>query len=411
MSKLNVSNFELQLQKIKEFYFFLLFLFLISVSSAAKLNNTRCPIEPTELAVEKFSTTYNGDTIYFCCRECVDIFDASPELFLKPIEDIKTKQQSLADKSFTQNTFDFVWNFFFYLPGTSIVIIVGIILFILRKKFFKGEKIKVNFKHTVIVLLFFDICYSQHISSRNKKIEILENEIHSTTFIEYGTPLIPAISKQQASLKKTYYRGNDERNPGLYNGGNYRTAEFNIDLCNILNEPASSEKLINSKDLYLRVRIIKSPNTAEHFWQNYKMENIYATSNSEKFHWNKDQITDAVHLNKIDENQWEFKYPLEKFALGEEPQIIRGIVYLCEKRKSSKGMVIGGRFHYAFQFDLKLFSKKFDATSDLWMGPLYRKRSLRIWEIPENEWLSPDPIPINENNKKIKSPTLLGIDK
>jgi hypothetical protein len=45
------------------------------------------------------------------------------------------------------------------------------------------------------------------------------------------------------------------------------------------------------------------------------------------------------------------------------------------------------------------------------MGPLYRKRSLRIWEIPEKEWLSSDPIPINEKKNEIKNPTLLGIDK
>ena len=411
MTKLNVSNFGIQLQKIKGFYFLILFLFLISISSGAKLNNTRCLIEPTELSVEKFSATYDGDTIYFCCRECVDIFEASPELFLQPIEDIKTKQQSFDNKSLFQKTFDSIWNFFFYLPGTSIIIITTLILFILRKKIFVSDKIKRSLKNAVIGLLFFDICYSQHLSSRNKKIEILENEIHSTTFLEYGTPLIPAISRQKPSLKKTYFRGNDERNPALYNGGNYRTAEFTIDLCNNLNEPANYDELINSKDLYLRVRIMKSPNTAKHFWQKDKMGNIYATSNSEKFHWYKDQITDAVNLKNIDDNQWEFKYPLEEFILGEDDQIIRGIVYLCEKRKSSNNMVIGGRFHYAFQFDLKLFSKKFDSTSDLWMGPLYRKRSLRIWEIPEKEWLSSDPIPINEKKNEINNPTLLGIDK
>ena len=271
MTKLNVSNFGFQLHKIKGFYFLILFLFSISISSGAKLNNTRCPIEPTELSVEKFSATYDGDTIYFCCKECVDIFEASPKLFLQAIEDIKTKQQSFDNKPLSQKAFDSIWNFFFYLPGTSIIIIAGLILFILRKKIFVSSKINRGFKNAVIGLLFFDICYSQHLSSKNKKIEILENEIHSTTFLEYGTPLIPAISRQQPSLKKTYYRGNDERNPALYNGGNYRTAEFTIDLCNNLNEPANYDESINSKDLYLRVRIMKSPNTSKHFWEKDKM--------------------------------------------------------------------------------------------------------------------------------------------
>jgi hypothetical protein len=45
------------------------------------------------------------------------------------------------------------------------------------------------------------------------------------------------------------------------------------------------------------------------------------------------------------------------------------------------------------------------------MGPLYRKRSLRIWEIPESEWLSTDPIPINQMNDRNKDPILIGIDE
>ena len=141
MTKLNVLNFGFQLHKIKGFYFLILFLFSISISSGAKLNNTRCPIEPTELSVEKFSATYDGDTIYFCCKECVDIFEASPKLFLQAIKDIKTKQQSFDNKPLSQKAFDSIWNFFFYLPGTSIIIIAGLILFILRKRIFVSDKI------------------------------------------------------------------------------------------------------------------------------------------------------------------------------------------------------------------------------------------------------------------------------
>ena len=122
-------------------------------------------------------------------------------------------------------------------------------------------------------------------------------------------------------------------------------------------------------------------------------------------------MIDAVYLNKTEEDKWSFMYPLEKFSIGESSKVIKGIIYLCEKRVSTSNEVVGGRFHYAFQFDLKLFSNQFDKTSDLWMGPLYRKRSLRIWEIPEQEWLSNEQIPINTQKKKVKDPILIGIDK
>ena len=58
---------------------------------------------------------------------------------------------------------------------------------------------------------------------------------------------------------------------------------------------------------------------------------------------------------------------------------------------------------------LKINKGTLTPKSDLWMGPLYRKRSLRIWEIPEEEWLSHKPIPENQSKKIIKDTALLGI--
>ena len=142
------------------------------------------------------------------------------------------------------------------------------------------------------------------------------------------------------------------------------------------------------------------------------MDTIYVTANSEKFHWSKNRLSDATNLYKIDsKNEWQFKYPLQSFSIGNQNKLIKGIIYLCEKRYNQNNSLIGGRFHYAFQFDLKIISNEISNTSDLWMGPLYRKRSLRIWEIPESEWLSTDPIPINQMNDINKDPILIGIDE
>ena len=409
--KLNPTKLLSSFDRIKTLFFCILFSLLINDSSASKLSNIRCPIEPSELAVEKFSTTYKDELIFFCCQECVDIFENTPELFIKSIADVRPIDSSASRKSIAQKSKDFVWNFFFHLPGISIIIICGLFFFTLKIKSLKYNPVIRNWKTIVISLLLFDICYSNYKTSREEKLEHLEDEIHSTTFLEYGSPLIPAISKQPASLKKVYYRGNDERNPALFNGGNYRTAEFIIDLCNKSNEPINYDSLVDYKNVYLRVQILKSPNTSEHFWEHDKMQNIYATSSSKKFHWKKDKVIDAVYLNKTEEDKWSFMYPLEKFSIGESSKVIKGIIYLCEKRVSTSNEVVGGRFHYAFQFDLKLFSNQFDKTSDLWMGPLYRKRSLRIWEIPEQEWLSNEQIPINTQKKKVKDPILIGIDK
>ena len=71
---------------------------------------------------------------------------------------------------------------------------------------------------------------------------------------------------------------------------------------------------------------------------------------------------------------------------------------------------IGSRFHYAFQFELIIEDDKIAAGSDLWMGATYRNRALRIWEIPQHEWLGTEPIPVIEGENLTKDPKLLGIE-
>lgn len=391
-----------------------IYIILFSASNAlcSQLNNLRCPVEPTELATPKFNSEYNGDIIYFCCSECVSLFEESPEIYSKSIQEIKSNKNLETEKTFIQKIIDTTWNLFFQFPGSFLAILILFICLILKKFPFAKWVLKNSWKSILIIALMFDLFYTHLIHKESSKTNSLVEELHSTTFLEYGEPLIPSISKLPASIKKTYYRGNDERNPGLYNGGNYRTAEFTIDLCNSSNDTIGYDSVVNYNNLFLRVTISKTPNTSNHFWSKKKMSNIYVTANSEKFHWSKNRLSDATNLYKIDsKNEWQFKYPLKSFSVGNENKLIKGIIYLCEKRYNQNNSLIGGRFHYAFQFDLKIISNEISNTSDLWMGPLYRKRSLRIWEIPESEWLSTDPIPINQMNDINKDPILIGIDE
>ena len=394
------------------FIYFCIILFSASKALGSQLNNLRCPIEPTELATQKYKSEYNGDIIYFCCSECVSLFEESPEIYSKSIQEIKSNKISETEKTFIQKIIDTTWNLFFQFPGSFLAILI-LFIYLIFKKFPLTKWVpKKSWNPILIIALMFDLFYTHLIHKESSKTNSLIEEVHSTTFLEYGEPLIPSISKLPASIKKTYYRGNDERNPGLYNGGNYRTAQFTIDLCNSSNDTIGYDSLVDYKNLFLRVTISKTPNTSNHFWSKKKMDTIYVTANSEKFHWSKNRLHDATNLYKIDsKNEWQFKYPLQSFSVGNQNRLIKGIIYLCEKRYNQNNSLIGGRFHYAFQFDLKIISNEISNTSDLWMGPLYRKRSLRIWEIPESEWLSTDPIPINQMNDRNKDPILIGIDE
>ena len=386
---------------------------------ATVINNTRCPVEPTELAVSKYKSNYKGNTIYFCCNECVSIFNDNPKRYLNTIADFNNVKSGQDNKSALHKFFDDTWNTAFSYPGISVLFISCIGILLLRfvsSKFTNSlftTKCARKFSTTRSIQLLILCCLTAevlhaHLShSITAKDKELENKLHSTTFLEYGEPLIPSRSKGDPSLKSTFYRGNDERNPNLYNGGNYRTAEFYIDLCNNDGQSVNYDSQVSADNLFIRVTIKRSPNTAEYFWKKERMDGIYVTKNSGKFHWTKDKVTDSVQLIETEhENSWKFRYPLINFHTDNH---IMGIIYLCEKRKSDNGDLIGGRFHYAFQFNLEINDDTLDTMSDVWMGPLYRKRSLRIWEIPENEWLSPIPIPENQSKTPVRDSTLLGI--
>ncbi len=395
------------------------FLNAIAVLSAAVINNTKCPIEPTELAVSKYKSNYEGNTIYFCCKDCVSIFNSNPKPYLQTIAGFNTQHTSQNNKSTLQKTFDDTWNTAFSFPGISILLIscIGILLIRFASLKLPNSSLSSKCARTlstprsiqliIICCLAVEALHAHLAHKINAKDTELENQLHSTTFLEYGDPLIPSRPKGDPSLQSKYYRGNDERNPNLYNGGNYRTSEFYIDLCNNEGQSVNYDSQVSAENLFIRVAIKRSPNTAEYFWKKERMNRIYVTKNSGKFHWTKDKITDSVKLIETEhEKSWEFRYPLIDFHIDNH---IKGIIYLCEKRKSDNGNLIGGRFHYAFQFNLEINEDRLDPMSDVWMGPLYRKRSLRIWEIPETEWLSSMPIPENQSKIPIKNSTLLGI--
>ena len=97
---------------------------------ATVINNTRCPVEPTELAVSKYKSNYKGNTIYFCCNECVSIFNDKPKPYLNTIADFNNVKSGQDNKSALQKIFDDTWNTVFSYPGISVLLIscIGILL-------------------------------------------------------------------------------------------------------------------------------------------------------------------------------------------------------------------------------------------------------------------------------------------
>ena len=236
--------------------------------------------------------------------------------------------------------------------------------------------------------------------------------IHYATFLNHGNPPIPRPSQLPSGLQKTYYRGNDERSTDMTNGGNYRTVTFDLWLENIQGKRIIPDSSVQPEsELFLVIQFIRSPDTSDGYFTETYMQRMYLTMQSGDFLGRDSPIIDRVQWKMTQKNQvWVARFPLpegvlqkEKRISGSPPKLTRqihppnpadrsGIVYLCEDRHWTTKM-IGGRFHYAVQYELRTHRGVVLPTADLWMQATYRGRNFADLQIEEEEWLSSEPLP------------------
>lgn len=398
---------------------------LAGVAAGAPVANERCPVEPGELAVERHQTTYRGAVVSFCCADCVDEFEADPEQFLDQLPEMHFDPPEPGRSAFQQRV-DAVWNAAVATPGITLGTLALLALGGLRLAASKLPRDSAAARcarratgragvATLALVALGGEALAAHLAHRRTRESIaeseLEHEVHYAVFQEYGDPPTPSRPDRDPALRSVFYRGNDERNPALFNGGHYRTTTFHLGVCDRDGRPLDHGDRAEGADLFLHVELERAPGTPDYFWEPDRMASIYATRDPGKFHGRFAPVGDATPMVETEPMQrWEFRYPLAPFARGQGGSAYRGIVYLCEARTDKRGRTIGGRFHYAFQFEIRLQDGRISPVSDLWMGALYRKRSLRIWEIPEREWLSTEPIPVVEGGQATDDPKLLGIE-
>jgi len=386
----------------------------------------KCPVDPSRTVNIKYFTMHAGQKVYFCCAECIEEFNSSPETYLPQIA---SKSEHSGDEityaAKAKAAFDSLWNTATRVAGVTTVIILFIVVALMHwaLRTFTPEHRIVRYTKSLLkrkalpawamLLLAAETVSAHvlhHITTESIKDSRLEHAVHYTTFVEYGDPPLPSRPKISPRVNAVFYRGNDERNPKLFNGGNYRTATFYLDLCSQDGHPVIHGDPVNFQNLYFRVRFQRAAGTPDYFWKPSRMANIYASRDPGKFHWRSKEPEELVPMTEtVAMQEWEFLYPISIFTQKENPGSVAGTFYICEKRFDDSHEILGGRFHCAFSFDLRMESSLLAPQSDIWMGALYRKRSLRIWEIPESEWLSPSMIPEIAGKQSSKDPVLLGI--
>ncbi|MEZ6132123.1 MAG: hypothetical protein R3C59_25970 [Planctomycetaceae bacterium] len=378
-------------------------------------SNTMCPVLLDREAVDEYSVQYKGKAVRFCCSECIVEFQRHPEVYesvLPQFQDLSVRdhvQQIMGEHGLMVTG---------CLLGMTLVTLRLYNIRAARMDAASGWLHAVLQKRIPVALPLTVLCgyLGFELFSMNAQLSELklEDELHFATFHDFGFPPTPRRPDVPARLSSSYYRGNDERSPRLFNNGNYRTGTFHVSLCDASGAELNHGDRV-SGSLFVKLEIVRPPFTPDFLYDSEMMSTMFLTATAEKFLGRDSPVADAVELTETEVMQrWEALFPVPegKSCCGKGPQ--RGTVYVCERLLAESKLPFGkpyqkgARFHYGIHYDLKIRDGILQDDSDVYMGALYRTRKLPTWRVPMSQWFSHEPIP-ELPSENVDDPELLGL--
>ena len=225
----------------------------------------------------------------------------------------------------------------------------------------------------------------------------------------YGFPPMPIRPDHPAQVAGTYYRGNCERNPSLFNGGNYLTATFRIHLCDAEGKVVGVGDSVPPEGLYIRLEIERGPGTTDQLFSKELMASVFL---SQEFYLNTmNELRDEPsRLETLEvDKRWAAQVSIGK---PNEQGMLSGLIYVYTGRIEND--TARGDAQYGIKYDLRVVDGKLSAESDLWMSSLTVGNNIAPPHsptvIPFEEWFDYRPIPAitGENSQ---DPKLLGVEE
>jgi mono/diheme cytochrome c family protein len=224
----------------------------------------------------------------------------------------------------------------------------------------------------------------------------------------FGNPPVPIRPDHPKQVAGTYYRGNCERNPGLFNGGNYLTAIFRVSVCDSKHQSVQVGDPLPSDGLFVRMDIERAPGTTDALYSKEMMESVFLSQ--QFFEANETEVKEPiVRLETLEAGRrWVAYFPV---LLTNGNLKAQGLIYVYTGRVD--GDKARGTIHNAIQYALCFDEGKVAAESELWMGS-FGNDAVEVpqppGKIPFHEWFDYHPMPIIEGENS-KDPKLLGIEQ
>ncbi len=191
----------------------------------------------------------------------------------------------------------------------------------------------------------------------------------------------------------------------MFNGGNYRTCTFRVDLCT---DQGKAGRSLGGRELFVRLEIERAPNTADNFFSPKAMARHFLSRKNDLFLGAWGPIADRVALETLKPWwRWRADYPLGRIPASGRHRLA-GVIYLCQESrvpaayyyfgvgnlrrvKYAERRILGAKIWYGVDYRLSFADGSLSSASSIWLGPLWRPSRRRV---PADEWFSSRPIPV-----------------
>jgi hypothetical protein len=209
-----------------------------------------------------------------------------------------------------------------------------------------------------------------------------------------------------------YYRGNDERNPELFNGGYYRTASMEVGLLDSNHKQLQWGDKASSNELYIRLDIKRAAFSTPELFLDETMERCFLSSVAE--------LDEESTLTKAKDADRSSFPPFSKLVTVVPKEHWRAIYQIADQTEKADESYSGMLYiipgspppQYGIEYQIKIKDGVISDESEIWMGASYLTGTVvvpRKDTIPLSEWFDFLPIPeITGGNTS--DPKLLGIE-
>lgn len=246
-----------------------------------------------------------------------------------------------------------------------------------------------------LILYYRCTSYAAQIKMYQERFSRLEwIKYQDDVIARFGSPPVPIRPQGPLSLNKTYYRGNCERHPKLYNHGHYRTATFRLSLCDLHGTELAPGDEVPDKGCSVLFEIHRAPGTDRRFYTEKIMGRMFFSHSAEAGN----EVAPLARLKVSQPEQvWNAHVPIELDSTPPD-MTIDGMIYV------HLGKGDGSQLRFGLCYRLCSAGGRLTSESDVWLGTLWPDPG-----VPAEEWFSTKPIPVIEGPNS-GDPRLLGLD-